>query len=287
VNQYKKNMKKITFQIFSLIFILTSSLNGNAQIKYGSNNGKYLTIRGTKLYYEEYGKGNPLILLHGGFGNISDFKKCIPQLSKKYRVIIPDAPGLGRSEHADSIMTYKLMSKYYSNMIDQLKLENVFLIGWSDGGIAALLLAKNRPDKIKKVISCGPNYKANGLKEDEVDFTKNKLTNPDWVENNLKNWVEIYKGLSPQDDWKRYITEANRMWFEEEYFSKTDLEAIKIPTLIVYGDNDMYTLEHGIEIRNAIKNSEFCVLPNTTHDVFMEKPNLINQIAIDFFSTEK
>jgi len=96
------------------VIILIFPFVGKSQINYGSNNGKYLTIRGTKVYYEEYGYGMPLILLHGGFGNIADFKKCIPELSKKYNVIIPDAPGLGRSEHADSLMSYRLMSNYYS-----------------------------------------------------------------------------------------------------------------------------------------------------------------------------
>ena len=266
-----------------LIVIITLPLFGKSQINYGSNNGKYLTIRGTKIYYEEYGKGAPLLLLHGGFGSIADFKKCIPELSAKYRVIIPDAPGLGRSEHADSLMSYQLMALYYSKMIDLLKLDSAYIMGWSDGGISALLLAKNRPDKIKKVLSAGPNYRADGMKEEEIDFNKNKLCNPEWIEMNLKGWVENYKLLSPQDDWKRYIAEAKKMWFEDEYFPKSDLEAIQIPVLIAYGDNDMYKLEHGIEMYRAVKNSQLCILPNTSHEIFDEKPELIDQIAVDFF----
>ena len=79
-----------------LLFTLTLSLSGIAQIKYGSNNGKYLTIKDTKVYYEEYGKGTPLLLIHGAFEGIIHFQNGIPLLSKKYRVIITDAPGLGR-----------------------------------------------------------------------------------------------------------------------------------------------------------------------------------------------
>ena len=269
--------------IISTIIILAFPILGISQINYGSNNGKYLTIRGTKIYYEEYGIGTPLLLLHGGFGSIADFKKCIPELSTKYRVIIPDAPGLGRSENADSLMSYQLMEIYYSQMIDLLKLDSAYVMGWSDGGIVALLLGQSRPDKIKKVISSGPNYRADGLKEDEIDFVKNKLCNIEWVETNLKEWVENYTLLSPQDDWKRYIKESKRMWFEKEYFPKSVLEEIRIPVIIVYGDNDMYKLEHGIEIHRAIKNSQLCVLPNTSHNVYEEKPELIGQIAIDFF----
>ena len=108
------------------------SYTTQGQIKYGSNKGKFITINETKTYYEEYGKGIPLLMLHGGLGDISDFEKVIPNLSKKFRVIIPDAPGLGRSEYADSLLSYQLLADYNSKLIDQLKLDSIYVIGWSD-----------------------------------------------------------------------------------------------------------------------------------------------------------
>src|SRR3954468_21142091 len=109
------NTQKLIILIFILIQLPISAFG---QINYGSNNGKYLTVHGTKIYYEEYGKGTPLILLHGGFGSISDFQKCIPALSENFRVIAIDAPGLGRSEYADSTLSYQLMAHYYSQALD-------------------------------------------------------------------------------------------------------------------------------------------------------------------------
>lgn len=155
-------------------------------------------------------------------------------------------------------------------------------MGWSDGAVTGLILAKNRPDKVKKLIISGANYKANGAKN--LEELKN-WTDTSWIEQNWPNWVKYYKNTAPKNnDWKRYINEIKDMWFQEQYFPKSDLESIKIPTLITYGDNDMYTLEHGIEIHNAIKKSQFCVIPNCSHDVFEEKPELITKIAIDFFN---
>lgn len=264
-----------------LFFTMLFSLYTAAQIRYGSNNGKYLTIEGTKIYYEEYGKGTPLLLIHGGFGSIDDFEKIIPILAKKYRVIIADAPGLGRSEYSDSPLSYNLLTEYQSQIIDKLKLDNLYVIGWSDGAIIGLILAKNRPDKVKKLLISGANYKLNGLKDREE--AKN-WTDTDWVEKNWPHWIKHYQKLSPNKDWKRYVNEVKQMWFQEQYFPKSDLEAIIIPTLVVYGDNDLYTLEHGIEIHNAIKNSQFCVIPNCSHDVFEEKPELISRLSIDFFN---
>ena len=261
-----------------LLFTLVFSLSGNAQIKYGSNNGKYLTIKGTIIYYEEYGVGTPLVLIHGGFGSIIDFENVIPILSKKYKVIISDAPGLGRSEYSNTPLSYKLLAEYNSEIIDKLKLDSLYVIGWSDGAITGLILAKNRPDKVKKLIISGANYKMEGFKN--IEEAKN-WTDTNWIEKNWPHWIKYYQKLSSKD-WKRYVAEAKQMWFQEQYFPKTDLEAIKIPTLVVYGDNDMYTLEHGIEIHNAIKNSQFCVIPNCSHEVFGDKPDIISQISIDF-----
>ena len=120
--------------IFLLVLILqASSTIAQQKIKYGSNNGKYISIFNTRIYYEEYGKGTPLILLQGGMGSIEHFALCIPELSKHFRVIAPDSPGQGRSELADS-MSYELMAEYVSQLIDKLKLDSAYVMGWSDGG---------------------------------------------------------------------------------------------------------------------------------------------------------
>lgn len=263
----------------TFFFFLFFSVNFYSQTNYGSNNGKYLTIKGTKIYYEEYGKGTPLLLIHGGFGSIADYENVIPKLSEKYRIIAADAPGLGRSEYPKNKLSYKLLAEYQSEIIDKLKLDSLYVLGWSDGAVTGLILTKNRPDKVKKLIISGANYKADAAKN--LAEMKN-WGNPNWIEKNWPRWVENYLKKSPSKDWRRYINEVNQMWFEEQYFPKSDLESIKAQTLIVYGDNDMYTIEHGLEIRSAIKNSQFCVIPNCSHDVFIEKPDLINQLSIDF-----
>jgi pimeloyl-ACP methyl ester carboxylesterase len=272
-------MRKSIFLLGAFVF--TFSFFGQAQINYGSNNGNYLTIRGTKLYYEEYGKGTPLLMLHGGFGNISDFQKCIPELSKKFRLIVPDAPGQGHSDFPDSSLSYHLKASYYSLMIDQLKLDSVYVLGWSDGGNEGLLLANYRPDKVKKLLVSGANYKSSGIIG--IEGADSTILNLDWLQRNWKNTIDAYTKLSPDHDWKRYFREMGKVWTADEYFPKSILESLNIPVLVVYGDHDAITLSHGIEIKNAIKNSQFCILPNTSHFVFDEQPDLIGKIAMIFF----
>ena len=82
---------------------------------------------------------------------------------------------------------------------------------------------------------------------------------------------------------KKIVNDRIKMWSQEIYFSPQYLQQIKVPVMLVIGDRDAVTLEHGIEMHRLITNSQFCVLPNTTHHVFAEKPQLINELAIDFF----
>src|SRR6478609_6475650 len=121
--------------LFKLIFIAVPILwigcnNETKVIQYGSNDGKHISIRNTKIYYEEYGQGMPLLLLSGGGleRSIKDFEKCIPGLSKQYRVIAPDTPGQGRSEQSDSV-GYEIFADLMSQFIDSLKVDSVYVMG--------------------------------------------------------------------------------------------------------------------------------------------------------------
>jgi pimeloyl-ACP methyl ester carboxylesterase len=118
----------------------------------GSNNGNYVTVFDTQIYYEEYGTGTPLLLLHGNFGSMAYYKMVIPELSNYFNVIAVNFPGFGRSYHADSI-SFRLFSDYMSEMIDIMRLDSVYVLGCSMGSSVALLLAHNRPDKVKRIIS--------------------------------------------------------------------------------------------------------------------------------------
>ena len=113
-------------------------------------------------------------------------KLPIPKLSKHYRVIAVDSPGHGRSEQADSL-SFDLMADYYSTMIDQFKLDSVYIIGYSDGGITALLLDAKRPDKVKKIIASGVNSRMDGLNTEVLEYLK--LVNPTFIETYQKEWL--------------------------------------------------------------------------------------------------
>ena len=267
------------FWILTLLFFGNSSY---AQINYGSNNGSYITIKNVKIYYEEYGQGIPLILLHGGFGSISHFKNVIEPLSKKYRVIAMDSPGQGRSEQIDS-MSYQIYANYYAEFIDNLKLDSVYVLGWSDGGNSAFILAYDRSDKVKKVIVSGANSDTDGYQDGDLEMMKSQ-SDPKNISDEVRTkWVPAFLSKTPnKDNWEKSYKQLYKMWVTKEVISDAHLSNIKSKFLIVYGDKDIMKLEHGLHIYKIIKGSEFCILPNTSHWVFKEKPDLITGIILNF-----
>jgi pimeloyl-ACP methyl ester carboxylesterase len=269
-------MKKI-FSIILISSLWTSCNNVEKKFEYGSNNGKLLEINGKKIYYEEYGQGTPLLLLSGGglSRSIKDFEKCIPELAKHFRVIAPDTPGQGRSEQADTT-SYPVLLEFMSQFIDSLKVDSVYVMGWSDGGITGILLAEKRPDKVKKVVAVGAN---NGLRRAISAAVPIDAVQPMPVDESINQ----YMNKLPRD-WKKLLNELNKMWYQkDEYFSDSIYGQINIPVMIVLGDRDDIIPEHGLAMHKLIKGSQFCVLPNTSHDVFAERPDIITKISMDFF----
>src|ERR1700733_5650094 len=135
----------------------------NAQVPYGNNPaaGSYFNTGDANIYYEVYGSGKPLVLLHGGiFGYITDFESFIPELSKKYRVIAIATRGHSKSELGKQPLSYKLFSEDAYKVIRHLTTDSATVIGFSDGADQAYYLAADHPDAVKKLIAIGGNFGA-------------------------------------------------------------------------------------------------------------------------------
>lgn len=155
-------------QVFSQDNSINSRIGSNIET------GKYVEIDKIKIYYETYGQGTPLLLIHGGIGSIENFKKCIPKLASHFKVIALDSPGHGRSSQTDSL-SYQFLSDKISIFIDSLQLDSLYVMGWSDGGVIGLILASDRPDKVKKLIAVGANSRIDGIDEMEIAWMKNEM----------------------------------------------------------------------------------------------------------------
>lgn len=145
-----------------MIFVLTISVKAQTDlnaIPYGNNKatGNYITIDGAKQYYEVYGQGEPLVLIHGNGGNIGYMKPQIEYFAKKYKVIVMDCRGRGKSELGKDSLTYTQMTKDIVGILNYLHLDSTYVVGRSDGGILALLLAIHYPQKVKKTVAFAAN----------------------------------------------------------------------------------------------------------------------------------
>jgi len=136
-----------------------SKTKNSNDIPYGNNKaaGKYYNIRGFKMYAEIYGQGKPVLIIHGNGGSGKDFLYQIPYFSKKYKVIIADSRAQGKSVDNGDSLSYEMMADDYAALLDAMKIDSAYVIGWSDGGINALLLAIRHPGKVKKLAATGAN----------------------------------------------------------------------------------------------------------------------------------
>jgi len=158
-------MKTYLINIFKLLLIntiLVSSAEAqtrSAEIEYGNDKeaGNYITIKGSKQYYEIYGQGEPLVLIHGNGGNIAYMKPQIEFFAKKYKIIVMDCRGRGKSELGNDSLTYMQMTKDIAGILDYLHLDSTYVVGRSDGGILALMLAIYYPKKVKMAVAFAAN----------------------------------------------------------------------------------------------------------------------------------
>ncbi len=246
------------------------------EIIYGSNNGKYVEVSGRDIYYEEYGEGEPVLMLHGGPGSIANFSNLIPKLSKNYRVIAMDTPGQGRSERASDV-SYQLLAENASAFIDKMEIKKCYVVGWSDGACTGLLLAANRPEVISKVFVSGGFSNIDGFTDESKAFWST-ITPESWG-----GWHLEYQQLYPENDWKTLIHDLRDMFNTKIYITEEKLKSITSKVLLAYGDNDLFTYEHIVYLYRTIPDTELMILPGTSHSTFDEQPEMMSLAIINFF----
>jgi pimeloyl-ACP methyl ester carboxylesterase len=241
-------------------------IEGRNVIAYGNNAkaGKIKQVNGITIYYEEYGSGEPLLLLHGNSSSIQSFYAQIPELARQFRVIAMDSRMQGQSTGSDERLTYDLMANDAAALLDQLMLDSVLVLGWSDGGNIGLSLAIHHPKKVKKLAVMGAN-----LRSDE------RAVYPE-VLNEVKSMLQE-KSISKE---LRRLTE---LLLTEPNMKNTDLKVVSIPVLVMAGDYDMIREEHTIEIFQSLTKSQLCIFPGATHHIPWENPPLFNSTVVNFF----
>ena len=238
---------------------------------YGSNDsaGRYVGVNGIRIYYEQYGKGSPVLLLHDNRGSLADWAKQIPDLSERFQVIAVDSRGQGASTAGDRPYSYDLFAEDMDALLQELHLDSVYVLGWGDGANTGLILAQRFPKKVRKLaIMSGRVYND----ETVVDRSEIRI---------LQEQKDELKG----DNSARARNELKLIQLLEKgpnhFFS--EIEHIQCPVLVMAGQEDIVKESHTRDIASHITHAELDIFAGGTHFVPVEASAEFNKKVIDFF----
>jgi pimeloyl-ACP methyl ester carboxylesterase len=253
-------------------------------------NGKVIPVNDLNIYYEEYGSGKPIVLLHGGFSSSSSWAGSIPAFAENYRVIALDSRAHGRTNNPQGRLSYKLMAEDTAAFCKALGLEKPALVGWSDGGQIALEIGMNFPELASGLVVGGAWYKLsehylNSVKD--LGYEAPNTLNVEVFNAFLDNLGIREEFESPHHHGEGYLlTLAQQLvtpFLTDLNYSAEDFCKILASTLILMGDRDfLIPLEQAFDMYRQIPNAELAVSPNTSHGFPMSHTERFNSLVLDF-----
>ena len=248
--------------------------------------GNHLEVAGAQIYYEEIANaGKPtLLFLHGGMGNITDFNPIIPLFANDYHIVGIDSRGHGKSTLGAEGLTYKRLQLDAEAIINHLQLKDVNIIGFSDGGVVAYRLALSSDISVQKIVTIGAVCNDFAPESNERLFAG--VTTEQFIEGFQHNF-DFYAQHNPQPNASAFIKRTEKMWFDKSEDGYPNIANIKIPTLIVRGNDELDPLEEYVEMVAKIPNSILFNIPFESHTPVFEKyPHIFAEVVKDFFNSE-
>ncbi|MGO4772164.1 alpha/beta fold hydrolase [Flavobacterium sp. W22_SRS_FK3] len=218
----------------------------------------YSEVNGLKMYYEIYGQGKPLFLIHGGGSTIqTSFEKIIPLLSKNRKVIAVELQAHGRTNDRKADLTFEQDADDIAKLLKNLNIAKADFFGFSNGGTTTLQIAIRHPEIVDKIILGSALAKRNGVPDWFWGFmSQAKLENmPEKLKEGYKKVAADKNGLQIMHD-----KDVNRMVNFRD-ITDEQIKSIKVPALIIIGDKDVILPEHAIELHRQIVNSELAIIP--------------------------
>ncbi|MEX2481060.1 MAG: alpha/beta fold hydrolase [Gammaproteobacteria bacterium] len=243
-----------------------------------SHTARTAAINGIELYYEIHGSGEPLLLLHGGFGHTGSWHAQLPVLAAHFQVIAIDSRGHGRSSLGREPLSYALMADDVLALLDTLGIERAHLLGWSDGGNIGLEIAIRAPQRLGHLVAFGANYHPEGLRDDAADNARFQAY--------IARAREEYAERSPHPErWEEFAANISKMWAEQPNYSETELGAIRSPVLVLAGaEEEAIEISHVEAMARLIAEATLSIMPGTGHFALWEQPEAFNRIVLEFLT---
>lgn len=255
-------------------------------------NGKYVQANGINIYYEEFGSGVPLIVLHGGSGTMDEWRPLVPSFAPPFHVYALDSRAHGKTDNPLGKLSYRMMADDVAAFTKALDIPRPLVCGYSDGGQIALELAMRHPGLTRALVIGAAWYKfseayVSALKgwgferPGEYDF--------DFVQANFPQFVEDWKTHHRQNDdpeyWKSLLLQISELWLTPLNYTESDFKQITDPVLIIIGDRDgMIPLSDATEMYQMIPNAELAVIPNMDHLGVITNPEPFIHIVLGFLT---
>ena len=259
----------------------TQGNNLGSSVPYGDNLkvGKYAQTSDAKIYYEVYGKGEPILILHGGgVGSPYEMGKIIDDLKKNHKVIVMSTRGHGRSEIGNSPLTYKQKADDAVAVLNSVGEKSVKILGFSDGAYTAYEIAALYPEKVERIVAIGAGTLQKGFFHDKMSLTD--------LEKFDSKFIEEQKKIRPEPErWQEFCDKYMKFWHEmsvgEETFSK-----IKCPVLLIVGDEDDHApVITVLQAHQIIENSRLCVVPKAWHAAFLDNYEVTSAAIFPFINS--
>lgn len=229
------------------------------------------------LEFTELGTGPVFTMLHPGGTDARALTPIIERFAEQYRVLAPDRRGHGRTPDADGPMTFEGMADDSIRFLERHTSGPAPLLGYSDGAVVALLVALRRPDLVSHLVFVSGVFSLAGWPADTLDADV-----PEFL-------VDAYAEVSP--DGRAHfavVTEKlHRMHTEGPTLTPAELATIRMPVLVLVGDDDDMALEHIVELYRALPLGELAVVPHASHGVLVEKPDLCRDLIVEFLRLDK
>jgi pimeloyl-ACP methyl ester carboxylesterase len=250
---------------------------------------RYYEANGARLYTEKFGVGPPILFLHGGglfFDNGYSHQR---DYFASYRTVIGiDQRGQGHSPDGPWVLSYQMMADDTAAVIEQLGLGAVDIVGHSDGADVALLLARDHPQLVRRMVISGPNLRAHLRPEEQqrAKWSPEQFTeHVQALAGALPPWFRTdYAKVSPDgpDHWMTLLAKLYEMWLQPVVIEPAELKNISMPVLVMAGDNEYTSIEEAAEIYRALPKGQLIIVPASGHGTFVQRPELVNLAIREF-----
>lgn len=232
----------------------------------------YAPVNGIKIYYEVYGEGMPVVLLHGAYYTIDmNWSKLIPELSKTRKVIAIEMQGHGHTPFSDRKLSRTTLASDVEGIMDYLKIDSADIIGYSFGGSVAYQFAIQSPERLRKLVIISAVYKSSGWQPEVTQAFKNMK--PEFFDNTpLKT---AYDAVAPdKTKWTKFIEQMIGSATTPYDLGDSNIAKIAAPVLLISGDNDgmdkielikTYQLLGGAADFRTTPRSQLAIVPGQGH----------------------